>query len=111
MKTHCPDVKYVIISGDMERARHIASDALELFRKVWDEKAVAIACNNVGKTLLALSIDSQAANGCIKVDGACLVKTAIQHYDEAINIGPESFMKAIQMLRKQSLRNNLRTGI
>ena len=83
----------------MELQHDIASDALELFRKAGDEKAVAIACNNVCNISLALSIDNQAAGGCIGVDGACLVKTAIQHYDEAINSGTRGlFMKVIQML-------------
>jgi hypothetical protein len=78
----------------MELQHDIASDALEPFRKAGDEKAVAIACNNVCNISLALSIDNQAAGGCIGVDGACLVKTAIQHYDEAINSGTREFYES-----------------
>ena len=79
-------------SGDMERAYQICCDALKLFRKISDERAVAIASNNIGNTLLALSMDKKGSGQCIHIDdGGCLVTSALELYNESINIGTRHF--------------------
>lgn len=78
-------------SGDFKLAHHIGSDALQLFRKIGDEKAVAIACNNMGNTLLSLTLQKREKGKCLKPDGACYVQAALGHFDEAIKIGTNAF--------------------
>lgn len=78
-------------SGDFILAHHIANDALHLFRKIGDRKAVAIACNNMGNTLLALMVERREPGTCLKLDGCCCAKAALNHFDEAVARGTEEF--------------------
>jgi len=78
--------------GDLDWAHHILSDALQLFRKIGDEKAVAIANNNMGNTLLALTVDRRSHGTCICLDdGKCCVKTALECYEKAVSAGTKDF--------------------
>lgn len=78
-------------SGDFKWAHHIANDALSLFRKIGDQKAVAIACNNIGNTLLALSVKSREKGACMKSCSECCLKIALDHFEESIRIGTAEF--------------------
>lgn len=78
-------------SGDLKWAHHIANDALKLFRKIGDQKAVAIACNNIGNTILALSVQRRERGMCFKSESACQRNESLRHFDEAIEIGTRQF--------------------
>jgi hypothetical protein len=74
--------------GDLDLAHRIALDALRLFRKIGDEKAIAIACNNMGNTLLALSVECRKTGTCMNLDdGSCCTNSAIKYYTEAVAAG------------------------
>jgi len=77
-------------SRNLKWAFHFVSDALELFRKVSDRKAVGIACNNVGNTLFAMSQDSLAER-----DDDWTIAEALVHYDEAVQIAEEDFQNVL----------------
>jgi len=90
-------------SGNLKWAYHFVKDALHLFRKVEDEKAVGIACNNLGNTLFAMYYDAYDESGfdINPSEEGGLVSVALKHYEEAIEIGqrqfdetPESELKA-----------------
>eukprot|EP00934_Nitzschia_sp_Nitz4_P003356 Nitzschia sp. Nitz4//scaffold43_size134323//100713//106351//NITZ4_003315-RA/size134323-augustus-gene-0.225-mRNA-1//1//CDS//3329551996//3346//frame0 len=94
--------------GDYARAHYIAQDALKLFRKIGDEKAVAIACNNIGNTLLALSVQKREKNSCLFVEGgACCVHEAISKFDEAIEIGTKEFAEGDTDAKKATYAQQL----
>lgn len=83
-------------AGNLSWAYHFISDALSLFRKVDDQKAIGIACNNMGNTLYALSYSGRqnSADESRHMDMA--VETfgpseALRFYDEAILIGQRQF--------------------
>jgi tetratricopeptide (TPR) repeat protein len=79
-------------SGDLDWALHAANDALQLFQKIEDEKAISIASNNLGNTLLALSVDRRTAGTCLcSDDGECCVKVALECYEEAIHAATQEF--------------------
>jgi hypothetical protein len=79
-------------SGDLDWALHAANEALQLFQKIQDEKAIAIASNNLGNTLLALSVDRRTPGACLcSDDGECCVKVALECYDDAVNAGTQEF--------------------
>ncbi|KAG7351000.1 Cache domain containing protein [Nitzschia inconspicua] len=79
-------------SDDLDYALHAANEALQLFQKIEDEKAIAIASNNLGNTLLALSVDRRTVGTCLcSDDGECCVKVALECYDNAVNAGTEDF--------------------
>lgn len=82
-------------SGNLKWAYHFVYDALQLFRKVNDQKAVGIACNNLGNTLFALSYDSEgdAVLDSSSEDGS-IVSVALRHYDEAVELGQNEFNQA-----------------
>jgi hypothetical protein len=40
-------------AGDVETAYHVLKDALKLFKRLDNQKAVGVACNNLGNTMLA----------------------------------------------------------
>ena len=81
-------------AGDFKWAHHIATDALKLFRKIEDEKAIAIASNNVCNTLLALGMSRREKGTCLLVEGCCCFKLAIDHINEAIDSGNKEFDRA-----------------
>jgi len=76
--------------GDLLRAHRIALDAFCLFQKIGDQKAIAIACNNMGNTLLALMVESRKAGMCMNIDdGNCCTSAAINYYTEAVVAGKQ----------------------
>jgi hypothetical protein len=81
-------------TGDLTWAHHIADDALQLFRKIGDQKAVAIASNNMGNTLLALTVERREPGGCYNLDGTCCAKAALKNFDEAVVSAKEEFDNA-----------------
>ncbi len=94
-------------SGDFKWAHHIASDALKLFRKIGDQKAVAIACNNIGNTLLALSVQRREKGMCMKEEEKCRVNEALRYFDEAIEIGTKEFESSDSDLKKADFAQQL----
>jgi hypothetical protein len=70
----------------------IVSNALELFRKIDDRKAIGVACNNLGNTVLALYYDckEEALDGWCGCR-SCVGCVALPHYDEAVAIAQEEF--------------------
>jgi hypothetical protein len=81
-------------SGDFIWAHHIGTDALQLFRKIGDRKAIAIACNNIGNTLLVLLVERRKHGNCLNLDGNCCAIAALGHFDEAIASAKEDFDNA-----------------
>ena len=78
-------------SGDLDLAHHIGNDALQLFGKIGDEKAIAIAANNMGNTLFALTMERRSPGTCVELNGECCVKTAIGYYEAAIVAAKRDF--------------------
>lgn len=89
-------------SGNLKWAFHFVVDALLLFRKVGDEKAVAIACNNLGNTLYAAQYHETSAfelgEETVGNDGddSDAIALALKHYDEAISQGQKDFDSAVE---------------
>jgi hypothetical protein len=81
-------------SGNLKWAYHFVNTALQLFRKVDDKKAIGIACNNLGNTMLAIYCERAIANECCKIDGVCLASRGKELLDEAILIGQQEFESA-----------------
>jgi hypothetical protein len=83
-------------SGNLSWAYSFICDALKLFRKVGDEKAIGIACNNLGNTLHAMCSDARYIGECCSIlPGICMLKTAHEHYNEAIDIAQRQLEKAM----------------
>ena len=79
-------------SGNLNSAYHMMQDALELFRKIDDDKAIAIAHNNIGNVLLANHVDDfKNGPNCTMMDGSCRVASALEHFNEAIQMGTTEF--------------------
>ena len=84
-------------NGNLAFARNVTNDALKLYRKIGDKKAVGIACNNLANIFHAMcsygpSEDSNRLDGslvqdcCDRSPDACSVRMAIALYDETISI-------------------------
>ena len=78
-------------SGNLSWAHHFVNNALHLFRKVDDKKAIGIACNNLGNTMLAIYCEKSTNGTCCNMDGLCLAKRGKELLDEAIEIGIKEF--------------------
>jgi hypothetical protein len=78
----------VFFSGSLAWAYHFTSDALELYRKLNDRKAIGIACNNLGNIVLAMKTEpvttSQSQDE--KTLGSADAATALKYFAEAIAI-------------------------
>lgn len=81
-------------------AYQMIDEALTLYRKIGDKKAIGIACNNLGNTLHAMwssarviesnSLDDgRPLDCCDQIQGICIVQLAKTRYDEAIAISRE----------------------
>ena len=71
-------------SRNLKWALHFVSDALELFRKVDDKKAVGIACNNAGNILFAMIREAHEEN-----EENRYVSQAYAYYNEAVDNAQE----------------------
>lgn len=84
------------------------SDALKLFRKIGDEKAIGIACNNLGNTLHAVCKQQKLVGECCnRIPGICALKMALQHYDESISIAGNHLEEAFSDERKAEFTQQL----
>jgi len=82
-------------SGNLKWAYHFLEDALQLFRKVNDQKAVGIACNNLGNTLFAVYYEAITEDIGLNESGEeSLIPMALRHYGEAIELSQQEFDEA-----------------
>lgn len=83
-------------SGNLTWAYCFICDALKLFRKIGDDKAIGIACNNLGNTLHAICADARYTGKChTALPGVCVAKAAKEHYNEAIEIAQRQLEQAL----------------
>lgn len=94
-------------SGNLEWAYSSIIDALKLFRRIDDEKAIGVACNNLGNTLQAMCRGIKSLECCRLIPDACIVKVAIAHYNEAIEIAESQFEEAKTELEKSAFAQQL----
>ena len=81
-------------SGKMKSAYRLLTDALSLFRKADDQKAIGIADNNLGNTLSAIRNLKLSTDRCFQIDGSCVQKLALQSYDESISLATDEYEKS-----------------
>jgi hypothetical protein len=72
--------------GDLEKAYVVLVDALRLFRRLGNKKAVAVVSNNLGNTLLAMyremkMMENDRLCGLTKQE---IISQATGHFHEAI---------------------------
>lgn len=81
-------------SGKLDMAHHFVSDALVLYRKINDRKAIGVTCNNLANTLFAIQYDRiDEVNCCVSRDD-CHVKQTLALYDEAMVDSQRNFDEA-----------------
>ena len=79
-------------SGNLKWAHHIQTNALQLFRKVNDEKAIAIATNNLANILIAIYRETNIRTSlCHEMDGVCCIKCSLALLEESISLGTREF--------------------
>jgi len=71
-------------SGKLQSAYRLLVDALSLFQRADDQKAIGIASNNLGNTLLAIRNQKLSTKSCFRIDGNCVQRQALESYNEAI---------------------------
>lgn len=89
-------------SGNLKWAFHFVGDALRLFRKVDDKKAVGIASNNLGNVLFAIHYDAvgdfelneEGYAEDSQGDESSLITLALRHFDEAVELAQQDFDQA-----------------
>lgn len=80
-------------AGELEVAYRVLVDALRLFRRLGNNKAVGIACNNIGNTLLAIYREIRVSGekelyGLTKRE---VVSQGIAHFHDAIQLGEKAY--------------------
>ena len=78
-------------SGKLTLAHHFVSDALVLYRKINDRKAIGVTCNNLANTLFAMQFEHFDDGNCCDSMPECYVKQALALYDEAMSYSHEDF--------------------
>lgn len=87
-------------SGALQRSLEFISDALALFRRVNDEKAIGIACNNLGNTLFAMAKEADS-------EDLSIFQTGMAHYNESIAISQRNFVTATDEIDKSDYAQQL----
>jgi hypothetical protein len=79
-------------SGNLEMAHYFVSDALSLYRKVHDQKAIGVACNNLANTLFAMRYEQMDTDDCCRgCPENCTIVQTLALYDEAVELGSRDF--------------------
>lgn len=82
-------------SGNLTWAQKIMTDALILFQKIGDEKAVGIVSNNIGNAFHAMCSEARYESDCCRmIDSICTVKEAVRYYDRSISIAEAQLANA-----------------
>ena len=86
-------------AGELEVAYRVLIDALRLFRRLDNKKAIGIACNNIGNTLLAIYREMQSLHetelfGLTRKE---VIQQAIAYYHSAIQLGEEAYDQFYEM--------------
>lgn len=80
-------------AGEFEVAYTVLVDALRLFRRLGNKKAIGVACNNLGNTTMGMYQEMTKEN----LDQLCgltrrqLVAKGIAYYHEAIQLGEKAY--------------------
>lgn len=80
-------------AGEFEIAYTVLVDALRLFRRLDNKKAIGIACNNLGNTMMGMYQEMTKEN-IQKIAGLTkrqLVAKGIAYYHEAIELGEKAY--------------------
>eukprot|EP00751_Fragilariopsis_kerguelensis_P019042 CAMPEP_0170835490 /NCGR_PEP_ID=MMETSP0734-20130129/1610_1 /TAXON_ID=186038 /ORGANISM="Fragilariopsis kerguelensis, Strain L26-C5" /LENGTH=939 /DNA_ID=CAMNT_0011202311 /DNA_START=88 /DNA_END=2904 /DNA_ORIENTATION=- len=79
--------------GNLDMAHHFVSDALILYRKINDRKAIGVTCNNLANTLFAIRYEQMDEVHCCdsSAKNVCFVKEALSLYNEAVNYSQQDF--------------------
>jgi len=81
-------------SGKLDMAHHFVSDALVLYRKINDRKAIGVTCNNLANTLFAMQYENIDTFNCCDSGNACYANQALALYDEALVQSQQDFDRA-----------------
>jgi len=96
-------------SKNLSLARHLTRDALKLFSKINDRKAIAIASSNLGSTLFAMNCGriKEARCLCLKLDGMCCVDEAAIHLETAVESAKDVLSQAVDLPSQIELSEQL----
>ncbi len=80
-------------AGDLEAAYHVLVDATRLFKRMGNKKAIGVACNNLGNTMLAMYREMQNEKVAFKfgVTRQEIIAKGTTCFQEAIQLGEEAY--------------------
>lgn len=80
-------------AGDLEAAYHILIDALRLFRRLDNKKAIGIACNNLGNTMLAVyrETEIEGVDSKFGLTQQDIITKGTAYFFEAIQLGEKAY--------------------
>ena len=82
-------------SGELEMAYKVLKDALKLFKRLDNKKAVAVASNNLGNTLLVMYREMVAENltenKILKLTKKDIISKGTGYYHDAIQLGEKAY--------------------
>jgi len=86
-------------AGDLEAAYRVLVDALRLFKCLDNKKAIGVACNNLGNTMLAMYREMQMENVNSKfgVTRREIITRGTACFQEAIQLGEEAYDKFFEV--------------
>lgn len=80
-------------AGEFEVAYHVLVDALRLFRRLDNKKAIGIACNNLGNTMMGMyqEMMKEKLDRLAGLTKRQLVIKGIAYFHEAIQLGEKAY--------------------
>lgn len=82
--------------GQIEKAYYVLTDAVRLFKRLGNEKAIGVANNNLGNLMLAMYQKikeeySQTAPSCCGLSLGDIIARGMHHFHEAIRLGEKAY--------------------
>ncbi len=80
-------------AGEFESAYHVLVDALRLFRRLDNKKAIGIACNNLGNTMMGMyqEMTKESLETFAGLTKRQLIAKGIAYFHEAIELGEKAY--------------------
>lgn len=82
-------------SGDLALATRVLVDALRLFTRLENEKAIAVACNNLGNTMLTVyrTMDATGKEEYCGMSKDTVIEKGMAYFAQSIKLGETAYGK------------------
>lgn len=93
-------------SGDLALATRVLRDALRLFTRLENDKAIAIACNNLGNTMLTIyrTMDTTGDKEFCGMSKETVIEKGMAYFAQSIKLGETAYGELSHLFSNSTIR-------